>query len=131
MFALRRVLGPPELVVPSEGAAPEALPSVSGRVLWWPISGTKSVEGEALEGRVLGLDTRAALVLLGQPVMPLQNLKLRVHVEGDDEAFEDVYAKVVCVRASDEGVTARLRLTSVPFRDRGRLAALDGGAGAG
>ena len=73
----------------------------------------KSVRGKGLEGSIVRLSEKSALILLDEPLEPLTNLKMNIGDIGDKLAVKDFYGKVI-ERSKDERLAHVVRFTSVP-----------------
>ena len=73
----------------------------------------KSVGGKGLEGSIVSLSEKSALIVLDEPLEPLTNLKMNLGDIGDKLSEKDFYGKVI-ERSKDERLTHVVRFTSVP-----------------
>jgi len=73
----------------------------------------KSVRGKGLEGSIVRLSEKSALIVLDEPLEPLTNLKMNLGDIGDKLSVKDFYGKVI-ERSKDERLAHVVRFTSVP-----------------
>ena len=73
----------------------------------------KSVRGKGLEGSIVRLSEKSALIVLEEPLEPLTNIKMNLGDIGDKLSVKDFYGKVID-RSKDERLTHVVRFTSVP-----------------
>jgi len=73
----------------------------------------KSVGKEGLEGSIVQLSEKSALIALDEPLEPLTNLKMNLGDIGDKLSVKDFYGKVI-ERPKEKELIHLVRFTSVP-----------------
>ena len=73
----------------------------------------KSVGKEGLEGSIVQLSEKSALIALDEPLEPLTNLKMNLGDIGDKLSVKDFYGKVI-ERPTEKELIHLVRFTSVP-----------------
>jgi len=73
----------------------------------------KSVGGKSLEGSIVQLSEKSALIVLHEPLEPLANLKMNLGDVGDKLSIKAFYGKVIQC-SKDDKLTHVVRFTSVP-----------------
>ena len=108
-----------DLVVPAEELEDAPLAPVDLPARCWRVAG-KSIQAEAVVGRIVGLDARRAVLVLGEELVAFENIKLSIDL-GPSTA-DDLYAKVKTADPAPEGWRCALRFTSVPEPHQAALA---------
>ena len=114
-------IGPPyDLQIPEEQTQAELTPLELPLTIW--LLTEKQVSEQGFSGSSLSLGEGLLEVRLPDTLETGSNLKLNIELCAEAHCFEDIYAKVVAVKANQGDPVHVLRITAISAQDRSLLA---------